>query len=386
MADINKTAVAFSFTKETVPGTPVAVSATDFIAVTQDGITASGDPEKLDVSVLQNSPWQSKSKKGRKNGTGSGSIYLRAGTSEGSSPELAPFLKSLGFSEETTAQAAQTETVSGSTTTVIAIASGDTSKFKVGMGILIDGKHKNVITAIASGALTLLKPLPSAPAEDVTISRVVSYRFDDVAPESYTFRKWFAGKVKQEIPGFRVGELAFNNISPKQVPTVAFSGQGITFSEVLENLGVVPSFNNAENIVVEEACLYANGTEVDASEFSVTFSSPLSPKNTLCSVNGSDSIHRNGGLECSGSLTAYKKDDSVAYQPTDDTYSLYISFHIPAGSNDEKSSVCHIYIPRVKFDTKDSNGDAEGKTTDVLAWTCEPIPGDTSTFPVISFN
>lgn len=155
---------------------------------------------------------------------------------------------------------------------------------------------------------------------------------------------------------------------------------------MLEVLGVTPSFNTAENIVVEEACLYANGVELDASEFSVTFTNPLSPKNTLCSVNGADSIHRNGGLECSGSLTVYKKDDSVAYQPTDTTYSLYISFHIPSGSNGEKASVAHVFIPRVKFDTKDSNGDAEGKTTDVLAWAAEPVPGDATTYPVISFN
>lgn len=383
MADINRTAVSFSFTEETTPGTPATVSATDFIAVTNEGITANGDPEKLDVSVLQNSPWQNKSKKGRKSATGSGSIYLRAGMTEGAAPELAPFLKAAGFSEEVISE---TDIVADSTTSVIKIAAIDTSKFKVGQGVLINSRHKNVIVAIASGELTLLKPLDAAPVAGQKISASRAYRQDDVNPKSFTFRKWFAGKVKQEIPGYRVGELAFNNIAPKQVPTVSFSGQGITFNEILETLGVTPSFNTAENIVVEEACLYEGPNEMDASEYSVSFTTPLSPKNTLCSTNGAKSIHRNGGLECAGSLSIYKKDDSVGYQPDDVPHSLYISFHIPSGNDGEKSSVIHIFIPRVKFDTKDTNGDIEGKISEVLAWTAEPIPGDATTFPVISFS
>lgn len=386
MADVKNSNILFSLSEESTAGTPAAVSASDFLELTEDGATVDGSLEKMDTNTMNGDRFARKSKKTTQNGTFSGALYARCNVSVGAAPEMDLLLRMLGLQKETVGTT--TDLLTGSTTSVLNVASGDELKYKIGQTILLDNQFKCVISGLADGEISILFPLDNAPASGLVVSKLVAYRFKEGVSASATVRKWYAGKVKRQVPGSRCGEMSSTWTAGAGAVPFSFSGEGINFSEVVEVLGVNPAFSSAEYPAAIGSCarVHDGTAEVDqeSNEISFTLSNALNKKPTLCATNTNKAINHNERPSVSGSLSTYLDDGSVTMLPSDSYYSIHSALNIPTNSIGGQSNIIAAFFPRIKID-ENSEGNINGATSRSKKWMLEQRPMNDNDCFVLTF-
>lgn len=384
MSDAQKEKILFAIVEETVPGTPEAITANDFLALTEEGAAFNSPRDKVDTNELSGDRLKKSSVKTIQNGDGSVTIYLKAGENAGDEPESDLLLRSQGWSKEKVVS--KTATTTGNTASVLQVASGAEASYKVGQYVLVNNVHTSPIKSLAAGEIELLIPASAAFSDGVEIEKLCAYRLDDGSDVSFTGYKLFNKLIQQSIPYSKTQNISLNDLSVASVPKMNATFMGIDFLE--EDLGtplaVNPDFLATEKPFMLEACLYRNGVKIEASEVSIAFEQTIARKRTLCAPNGNKSTRGTGKYNISGSFVVYKKDDEAGDLPGDSKFSLSLAMYVPSSVEGEKVNLVCVHIPNCKIDEIDSNSDIEGLITSNITFMAEP-DSDSSTYPVITF-
>lgn len=212
MAEITKKS-RMAIVAESTEGTAAfPASGADFLAL-QEGFSATLGFETLENAELRASIGSAQSINGFESPAASISHYLRHSGTEGQAPQsgYSKLLKAAFGSEEV--NGTQYDTVSGSTTTVVNVDTGEGANFAIGEAILI--KHASlpweigVIKSISSDALTMLFTLDNAPGTGVNLGKAVSYRAADSGHVSLSVHDYRGnGGAYQLIAGARVTSLS----------------------------------------------------------------------------------------------------------------------------------------------------------------------------------
>jgi hypothetical protein len=166
----------FSVKKESTEGVyapPVAGS--DFVPL-RPGNTSNFEPELLESDELLNDIGASKGSIGKEAVSGSHPAYLKHSGVEGQEPEIGVLYESLFGSKAITAS--ESETVPGSTVSVIKVGSGVGALFSQGQALLIKdsvGYSIRNIESISGDDLTLNFSVASAPLVGVNLGKAVLY-------------------------------------------------------------------------------------------------------------------------------------------------------------------------------------------------------------------
>lgn len=201
--------------EESSEGTPVAPSSgADYLAL-QDGFSTELAFETLDNVELKASIGKSKSLTGFESPTASLSHYLRHSGTEGVAPQSGYSILNEAAFGSLDVESTEYDTISGSTTTVVKVDTGEGAFFSIGQALLV--KHASypweiaVVKSISGDDLTLLFALQNAPASGTSLGKAVSYRAADSGHPSLSVHDFRGnGGAYALIAGARVTSLTID--------------------------------------------------------------------------------------------------------------------------------------------------------------------------------
>lgn len=236
---IQSRADALAIKEETTEGTPVFPTAGgDFIAP-QDDLSLSPSFEVLENAERKNSLGSAKSILGSENPTGTTSHYFRGSGVEGTAPAYSPFIKAAMGTE--TIGGTERDTVSGSTTTVLNVDTGEGVEFPLGRPVLIKDGTNGYRLRFSTGEATtddfgLSFALANAPASGVLLGDPVWYSPATTGHPSLTVTHYVGNAVDgaiQQIAGARVTEMSLTAEAGQLVNmTYSFEGIGFRFDPI----------------------------------------------------------------------------------------------------------------------------------------------------------
>jgi hypothetical protein len=198
---------------ESTEGTPVVPSAsTDFIAI-QDGLSMTPNFNQLENAELRSSIGAAKSIQGLEQPTGGLPHYIRHSGVEGTAPNYSPFIKAAFGALQT--NGTEYDTVSGSTTTVVKVNTGEGASFRVGQALLLkdgtNGYEIRPIHSISGDDLTLGFKLANAPGTGVNLGKCVGYYPASSGHDSLTVWRYIgnSGAIDM-IAGAKVTGFSFS--------------------------------------------------------------------------------------------------------------------------------------------------------------------------------
>lgn len=197
---------------ESTEGTLVAPSSgTEFLPIREGAAVETGQ-EILANDELRSSLAPSQSQRGIENPSMEVPLYLKHSGVEGQAPSWATLLESLMGNENV--NSTERATTSGSTTTVVNLASGGTD-FDRGRAILLKdtGSQRNysirAVHSVATNALTLGFALSNAPATGMNVGKCVSYEPASTGHPSYSLWHYIANRAAIEaLSGCRTDSLS----------------------------------------------------------------------------------------------------------------------------------------------------------------------------------
>jgi hypothetical protein len=214
---------------ESTEGTPVSPSAgTDFLPL-QSGYTLTPSFETLENNEIRSSIGPTKPKLGLENPQASVSFYARGSGVEGQAPQLGKLLKSVLGSE--VINSTQRLTTTGSTTSVIHLASGG-SDFTRGMAMLLkdgtNGYSVRNVSSISTNNITLVHNVAAAPATGIGAGKCVHYKPLDEGQASLTLWHYIAnGGGIETVAGTRVTSYQLQASAGQYInQAIQFSGAG----------------------------------------------------------------------------------------------------------------------------------------------------------------
>jgi hypothetical protein len=216
---------------ETTEGTPVLPTAgTDAVAI-QDDFSIEPAFDELENAELRSSIGPAKSIQGAENPTVSLSHYFRSSGTEGVEANYAKLLHAFLGAKSTTNT--QYDTVSGSSTSIINVDTGEGATFERGEGLLIkdgtNGFRVRVIDSISSDALTIGFHLPTAPAAGVSLGKCQLYKPASEGHPTYTVVNYLGnGGAIQMMSGARVTGLTMD-FNAGELNNVNYTLEGIKF-------------------------------------------------------------------------------------------------------------------------------------------------------------
>ncbi len=146
-------ATVLAITEEVTPGVYVAPSSgTDFVAL-RPGSEMSFETEKLENDELINDIGAAKSFVGKESTSGTHPAYLRHSGVEGQEPQLGKLFKSIMGSKQIAS--VEYDTVSGSTTKIVKVNTGEGANFVEGQALLVKNGSGYEIRNVASISGTL---------------------------------------------------------------------------------------------------------------------------------------------------------------------------------------------------------------------------------------
>lgn len=253
-------ASTFAIKKEVTAGTYVAPAAgTDFVPL-RPGNELSYKPENLDSDELLNDIGAAKSFIGKESVTGKHSAYLRHSGVEGQEPQLGLLFESIIGSK--VVQTVEYDTISGSTTKVLKVNTGEGVNFIEGQAVLVkngSGYEIRNIDSISSDDLTLNFALNNAPGTGVNLGKVITYVPAAQGHPNFSTTKYVGGGYAKEISaGNTVTEMALT-MDANGFGEVEFSYEGTKY---YFNPIVITSSNKYLDFVDDQgtqACSIAEG-------------------------------------------------------------------------------------------------------------------------------
>lgn len=193
-------ASSFSVKEETTIGTYVApASGADFVAL-RPGNETSYEPEQLESDELLNDIGTAKSFIGKEIVSGSHSAYLRHSGVEGQEPQLGVLYESVMGTKQVAA--VEYDTVSGSTTTVVKVNTGEGANFVEGQALLVkngSGYEIRNVNSISGDDLSLNFRLTNAPGTGVNLGKAVTYIPAASGHPSFSTTKYIGGGHAKEV-------------------------------------------------------------------------------------------------------------------------------------------------------------------------------------------
>lgn len=228
MVGINRNSV-FALVPEVTEGTPVAPSSGAQFVPLRSGFTMEYAVETLDNEELLADIGAAKPSKGKESVNGEHSAYLKASGVEGQAPELDVMYQSVlgGKSVAST----EYDTVSGSTTKIVNVNTGEGASFEQGEALLIKnglGYEIRNIKSIATDALSVGFALNNAPASGVNLGKAVLYKPGSAFP---SFTAWLYngnGHAVEMASGDQLTELSLE-FNVNEYASASFSYQGIKY-------------------------------------------------------------------------------------------------------------------------------------------------------------
>jgi hypothetical protein len=202
-------ATVLAITEEVTPGVYVAPSSgTDFVAL-RPGSEMSFETEKLENDELINDIGAAKSFVGKESTSGTHPAYLRHSGVEGQEPQLGKLFKSIMGSKQIAS--VEYDTVSGSTTKIVKVNTGEGANFVEGQALLVkngSGYEIRNVASISGDDLTLNFALDNAPGTGVNLGKAITYIPAALAP-TLSFTKYLgSGHAKEITAGNAISELS----------------------------------------------------------------------------------------------------------------------------------------------------------------------------------
>lgn len=229
MSNIQTRNTVVALKVESTEGTPVSPTAAgDYIAA-QDDFTLTPGFETLENAELTSSLGPSKPVQGLENPAGSFSHYLRNSGTVGTAPNYGDLLQAALGTEAIAST--EYDTVSGSTTTVINVDSGEGAQFSRGDLLLIkdatNGFSIRPVHSISSDALTLGFAIANAPGTGVNLGRATMYRPANSDHQTVTVWRYLGnGGVIDAVSGARVVDTSLT-MEAGQFINASYSFEGI---------------------------------------------------------------------------------------------------------------------------------------------------------------
>lgn len=230
MAEVQR-ATVMALVEETTAGTLKSPSAAGEFIPLRAGFAPQSAVEELESDELLNDIGASEPTIGKETPTGTHPIYLKHSETEGQAPEYGIMIKSALGGISTAG--AEYDTVSGSTTTVVNVDSGEGATFEEGEAVLVkdgtNGYSIRNIESISSDALTMNFALSNAPGAGVNLGQAVLYKPASSGHPSYSAWYYRAnGGAIEAIAGCRTSSMTVN-LAAGQLAEAEFSYEGSKF-------------------------------------------------------------------------------------------------------------------------------------------------------------
>lgn len=352
MAVGSSKASIYALKREVTPGTYVPpTTGTDFVPV-RPGNELVFEPEILESDELQNDIGATQGAIGKQIASGSFPAYLRHSGVEGQEPELGVMWES-AFGSKAVATT-EYNTVSGSTTTVIKVDTGEGVNFQAGQALLIkdstNGYSIRNVKSVSGDDLTLNFALSVAPGVGVNLSKAITYLPTSSGHPTFSPTSYLGnGYAKEAVAGATTTEISIT-ADANGYGEVSFSFQGtkyfynaivITatnkFLDVTDDGGTiavsVPEMSYATPIDLAAAiqtALEAASLEI----YTVTYSS-VTGKFTIASGSTLLSLLWNTGTNAANSIGAtlgfsVAANDTGAVTYTSDNEQSYAALYTPS--------------------------------------------------------
>lgn len=229
MALTNRSTV-LGIVQESTEGTPVAPSSVNDFTAIQDDLSFEPSFDNLDNAELKASIGAAKPILGLENPSMSFSHYLRHSGVEGTAPDYNLMIKAILGSESV--NSTQRSTTSGSTVSVVKLASGG-SDFARGKAVLIkdgtNGYSIRPVLSVSSNDLTLGFNVANAPASGIGVGKCVNYAPLNQSHPTLTMWAYRANSGAIEMmAGARVTEMSVD-ASAGDLLNASFSAEGVAY-------------------------------------------------------------------------------------------------------------------------------------------------------------
>lgn len=384
MTFITKEFQKIAVKSESTEGVYQAPTNSDFLEVTEDGLDMAKTRESLERKLLTGNRVTKKTRLSNKDVEVSFSSELTANKTEGQAPAFSELLESFGLKGTTSAEDTVLAT---STASVLKVA--DASIYAVGDIVKVKEPNNNHISPISevdliNDTITLKIAMSSAPTDGTKLAAKTQYKLDSTINKTLSVTRFFQGDELQErATGCRTSSISLQNFSVGQIPVLAFSLMGLTFTDILEPSSFIPDYQNAEPAYVHLACMYKDATKINVSEIGLSMEQTVSKIKTTCSENGSIASRGTGEFNIQVTFNPYKEQNSLGFVLDDSTYSLFFSIFNPTNAdNTENANAVAFNIPKVKT-TQSALADVDGVHTDSV--TAQAVPESESESIVIAF-
>lgn len=366
---VNKLETVVGVAKEVTEGTYVAP--TDFL-LSLPGIANNPAREELVRENLRADIGEVAPRIGIKTIETGVPLELKAGGTEGADPEMDLFLESALGNKRTIS--VRVTTKAGNGTTQLEIEDADIASLSVGDFIIVleSGDHTmHFITVKDSGAGTAnvtITPARSAPADNVQISKSVTYFPANSGHSSLSVTTFWGDTIDERAIGCKVASFSLDNFTTGQLASIAFSMAGLNFARV-DGGSSSPVFSSALPPVLLNACIFQDGIQLELNDVTLSFTNEIAQQRDLCSTQGIVS-QRVKKRSIAGTINPYL-DDTVVDQfnkfDLNTQYTLMITAASPsavAGELDLGSAI-GIFLPQV-ISTADPVGDVDDLLTDAI--------------------
>lgn len=230
MAIVNRSSV-LALKVESTEGTPVVpTGATSYIPI-EDDVAMEPGLDVLENAELKSSIGKSKSILGLENPTANFSLYLKASAVEGQAPSYGDLLEAAFGAESLIVT--ERDTVSGSSTTVVNVNTGEGAEFERGDALLIkdatNGYSIRPVKSISSDALTLGFAVSVAPATGVNLGKSVTYKPASSGHQTLSIWHYIGnGGAVQLMAGSRVTDLSIS-FAAGELINASYSLEGVGY-------------------------------------------------------------------------------------------------------------------------------------------------------------
>jgi hypothetical protein len=336
----------------------------------EDGLEFQISREEIERNTLTDTIESVEPRLGLKTITGAIPMEFKAGSTAGGSPRGQILYESLLGGKRT---ATTSTTKTGNTSTVLQIEDADISKYNVGDCVLVKeaGAYEiRPISAKSSGAGTATITFPfalknGAPADNVVIEAVTTY-YHASTSKSFSVSYYEGGEILTKIPGTKAISGTLENWIANETPNINFSVEGIDMTKEVNDPSLTPNFaSDAQVPVLQNACAYLGGVEIDYTEFSLSIENTKADLLSACSPSGKIGT-RKTAFTVTGSINPYMEDDNVdrwdSFNASEST-SLFVFAANPTSTDGEFEQAVAIWMPNIKI-TNMPSGDQDGVLMD----------------------
>lgn len=372
MSNAVKDRLSYAVEIEDTEGTYKApVAAGSFVQTLQDGAEIVPAQETLQRDVFTGSIGRVQSRVGTRSVSGAMPTELRAGETEGASPENDALLLSAFGSKKS--RAAVTTKNTGNTTTVLQIEDADIGDFEVHDIVMVkvaDNFQFSWISAVDDSAgtanITLGLALEDAPVAEVELAAVTQYTVADNGHPSLSITEYIETTMQKRAIGAKVTSFSLENFSTGQIPSLNFGFEGLTWEATLAARPFTPSYDSTKPPIALRACVLQNGVKVQVNDVSISMENSLGFVTSTCSANGRISS-RVTTREVTGTFNPYIDPNSVAQFSrfrANEAYSMFLyafnpTLDVNADFTGEFSNGVAMFMPSC-VTTEVGQSDADG--------------------------